>query len=163
MMRRLSLCLLLAALASGVRAEPWQLVGEARLTFLFWTVYDSRLYTQDGGYSEGQRPLRLEVQYLLDVTAADLVERTREEWDHQGLRHPRREQWLQRLVALWPDIKAGDVLAIELEQSGASLFYHNGRELGRVDDLDFGTDFVAIWLSPQTSRPGLRVALIGEG
>lgn len=162
-MKRLSLMLLLVwALLPSARAQAWELVGEARLTFLFWSVYDSRLYTLDGQYREGQRPLRLEIQYLLDVSADDLVSRTLEEWQHQQLRHPRQQQWALQLSGLWPDIREGDVLALELDEEGGNTFYLNGQRLGGVDDPAFGAQFLAIWLSPATSRPELRLALIGN-
>ena len=162
MTRRLLIGLLVWVLLPVARAQAWELVGEARLTFLFWSVYDSRLYSADGQYREGQRPLRLEIQYLLDVDADDLVARTVEEWQHQQLQHPRQEQWAQRLASIWPDIKEGDVLAIELDSEGVSTFYRNGHVLGVLDDPAFGPQFLAIWLSPDTSRPELRVALMGN-
>lgn len=162
-MNRLPLLLLLACtLAAGARAQSWELVGEARLTFLFWSVYDSRLYSLDGQYDDGQRPLRLEIQYLLDVDADDLVSRTLEEWRHQQLQHPRQQQWGAQLAGIWPDIREGDVLAIELDAAGDNTFYLNGELLGGVDDEAFGSQFLAIWLSPATSQPDLRLALIGD-
>ena len=162
-MKRLPVLLLLIwALLATARAQAWELVGEARLTFLFWPVYDSRLYSLDGQYREGQRPLRLEIQYLLDVEADDLVSRTLEEWQHQQLQHPRQQQWALQLGTLWPDIREGDILAIELDEAGGNTFYRNGQRLGGVDDDAFGAQFLAIWLSPATSRPELRLALIGN-
>ena len=83
-MNRFSLCLLALLLAGNAQAEQLQLVGKARLEVLFWSIYDSRLYTADGSYTDGQRPLRLELEYLRDIEAADLVEQTRNEW-HQSL------------------------------------------------------------------------------
>lgn len=161
-MKRLPLLLLLLwTLLSGARAQAWELVGEARLSFLFWSVYDSRLYSLDGQYQEGQRPLRLEIQYLLDVDADDLVSRTMEEWQHQQLQHPRQQQWALQLASLWPDIREGDILAVELDEEGGNTFYRNGQILGGVDDAAFGAQFLAIWLSPATSQPELRLALIG--
>lgn len=162
-MSRLPAFLLLVAclLVGAARAHSWELVGEARLTFLFWSVYDSRLYSLDGQYTDGQRPLRLEIQYLLDVDADDLVSRTLEEWQHQQLRHPRQQQWGTQLASIWPDIREGDVLAIELDAGGGNAFYLNGELLGAVEDDAFGPQFLAIWLSPATSQPELRLALIG--
>ncbi len=163
-MKRWSLVLLLlSALSIPARAQAWELVGEARLTFLFWSVYDSRLYTLDGQYREGQVPLRLEIQYLLDVSAEDLVSRTLAEWQHQQLRHPQQQQWARQLASIWPDIREGDVLSLELDEEGGNTFYRNGQRLGGVDDAAFGAQFLAIWLSPATSRPEVRLALIGTG
>lgn len=139
-----------------------QLVGEARLSVLFWDVYDSRLYTEDGRYAEGQRPLRLEIRYLMDIKAGDLVEQTAKEWDHLELDHPERDNWLTRLEELWPDVGKGDTITLELDASNRSQFYLNDKLLGDMDDPEFGEHFVAIWLSPDTSRPRVREALLGS-
>ncbi len=74
-MGRYFLVVLAVLLCSKVGASvgTLQMVGEARLEFMIWPIYDSRLYSIDGNYQEGQLPLRLEIQYLRDVDAEDLV------------------------------------------------------------------------------------------
>lgn len=139
-----------------------QLVGEARLSVLFWDVYDSRLYTEDGRYDEGQRPLRLEIRYLMEIKADALVEQTAKEWRHLNFDHPNRDDWLTQLNQLWPDVDKGDTITLELDENNRSLFYLNGMLLGDMQDPDFGEHFVAIWLSPDTSRPRVREALLGS-
>lgn len=136
-------------------------VGEARLRVMLWSIYDSRLYTADGQYREGTRPLRLEIQYLRDIRSDALVSRTEEEWEAMGRRHPRRNAWLSRLDALWPDITESDVLTLEIDANDVSTFLHNGERLGRIDDPDFGQQFIDIWLSEDCTRPALREALLG--
>jgi hypothetical protein len=157
-----TLLLLVSSLTARGETDALQLVGEARLQVLFWSIYDSRLYTADGDYQPGERPVRLEIQYLRDIDAADLVARTAQEWEQLGIRHERQAQWLETMAALWPDIRDSDTLTLELDESNRSVFYHNGRPLGTVEDPDFGQHFLDIWLSPDTSRPELRLALIGQ-
>jgi hypothetical protein len=150
-------------LAAVVRAEggALQMVGQARLSVMFWPVYDSRLYSPDGNYSEKTRPLRLEIQYLRDVEAQDLVANTRKEWQHLGMGDVKQQQWLAALERLWPDVGENDVLALVVDEQDRSTFLLNGKALGTIDDPAFGGDFLAIWLSPETSRPDLRLALLG--
>jgi hypothetical protein len=62
---------------------------------------------------------------------------------------------------MWPDVREDDVLALEMSASGRSTFLLNGKPLGSIDDPEFGPSFLAIWLSPDTSRPELRRLLIG--
>ncbi|MEO1082308.1 MAG: chalcone isomerase family protein [Pseudomonadota bacterium] len=137
-------------------------VGEARLRVFLWSIYNSRLYTPSGSYREGDRPLRLEIEYLINVRRAALVERTGDEWDAMGRRHPHKEVWLTRLNELWPDIQEKDVLSIELDGENRSTFFYNGERLGRIEDPDFGPQFVDIWLSEDSTRPALREALLGD-
>ncbi len=136
-------------------------VGEARLKVLLWSVYDSRLYTPSGNYDDGDLPLRLEIQYLRDIRARDLVDRTLVEWEAMGREHPNQSAWLKQLSGLWPDIAASDVLTLELDRNSVATFSHNGEVLGRLEDPDFGQQFVDIWLSRDCTRPSLRDQLIG--
>lgn len=165
-MRMLRCCLFgLMLLSGGSLAStlpPLQLVGEARLSVLFWNVYDSRLYTEDGRYSENQRPLRLEITYLMDIKSDALVEQTAKEWEHLKVEHPGQAAWLEQLNDLWPDVSKGDTITLELDADNRSLFYLNEKLLGDMDDPEFGEHFVAIWLSPDTSRPRVREALLGS-
>lgn len=153
----LSLCLLPLATAAG----QLQLVGEARLKVLLLPVYESRLYSADGRYREGQRPLHLEIRYLIPVRSNALVARTGDEWRQQGRTHPAQEAWLQQLAGIWPDVARGDELTLQLDAEGASTFYLNGSALGGIDDTAFGEHFLGIWLAPDTSRPEMRRQLIG--
>ncbi|MCP5129734.1 MAG: chalcone isomerase family protein [Pseudomonadales bacterium] len=150
--------------SQSVSATPsgMQMVGQARLQFMFWPVYDSRLYTSNGEFQEGQLPLRLEIEYLRDVASAELVEHTRKEWQRlQPLAVP-EQQWLRTLSRLWPDVGKNDVLVLVLDEWGRSTFLLNGQPLGSVDEPAFGQRFLDIWLSPATSRPDLRLALLGR-
>ncbi|MEE4278669.1 MAG: chalcone isomerase family protein [Halieaceae bacterium] len=137
-------------------------VGEARLRVFLWSIYDSRLYTPSGRYDERERPLRLEIDYLIDVRGEALVKRTSQEWEAMGRSHPREAAWLERLQALLPDIHKGDVLSLEIDEKEHSTFYFNGERLGRVDDPAFGQQFLDIWVSEDTTRPELRQALLGS-
>ncbi len=162
-MRRLVTIALTLLLCGQTQASTaaLRMVGEARLTFLFWPIYDSRLYSADGTYQEGQLPLRLEIQYLRDITAQDLITHTHSEWQKQGLSHAGQQQWLQLLSQLLPNVRQNDVLAMIVDEQGGSAFWVNGQALGQIDDPDFGKQFLSIWLSPNTSRPDLRQALLG--
>jgi len=147
-----------AAVGAG---ENLKLVGQARLQYLFWPIYESRLYSPDGSYHESTRPLRLEIEYLRDIEAVELVEQTRSEWQRLPRVPAARQLWLEELSGLLPDVRPGDVLAVELDHREQSLFFCNDQYLGRITDPAFGRNFLAIWLSPESSRPELRRSLIG--
>jgi len=155
-------CMLLGSAGGAPAAEDLRKVGEARLKVMFWSVYDSRLFTSNGNYEPGTRPLRLEIEYLLDISADKLIKRTAQEWETMGREHPAQSQWLDQLAQLWPDVSKGDVLTLEINEEERATFFLNGERLGTMDDADFAQQFVDIWLSPESSRPELRLALIGE-
>ena len=51
-------------------------VGEAKLKVLFWDVYNSSLYNQTGEYQAEHFPQVLKIDYLRDIDAEDLIDRT---------------------------------------------------------------------------------------
>ncbi len=150
-----------AAPAPVAASGALQKCGEALLKILFWDIYESSLYTPDGTWSEGVRPLRLDIRYLRAVTAVDLVKQTGKEWAEQGKSSPRHLVWQGELLSIWPDVRAGDVISLAIDPGGVSTFLFNGAAIGSIGDPQFGEDFAGIWLSPDTTRPELRQQLIG--
>jgi hypothetical protein len=153
--------LAISLLANG-NTPDLQKCGEARLTVLFWDIYESSLFTPSGEYYPDIRPLRLEIRYLRAIKAKDLVAQTAKEWQAQGIEDSRHAQWLSVLTELWPDVSQNDVLALAIADNGRAEFSFNGQFVGAIEDPDFGRDFTGIWLSPNTTRPQLRAALIGD-
>lgn len=153
--------LAVSLLANG-NTPDLQKCGEARLTVLFWDIYESSLFTPSGEYDPDIRPLRLEIRYLRAIKAKDLVAQTAKEWQAQGIEDSRHAQWLSVLTELWPDVNQNDVLALAIADNGRAEFSFNGQFVGAIEDPDFGRDFTGIWLSPNTTRPQLRAALIGD-
>ncbi|TRX55052.1 chalcone isomerase family protein [Thalassomonas sp. M1454] len=136
-------------------------VGEAELSVLFWSIYNSTLYSLDGSFNENQRPLKLEINYFRDIEAADLISKTAEEWMQQGLNHHNQELWLQQLTNIWPNIKEDDTLTFIVDEHNNSYFLFNKQNIGHINDQEFANHFLAIWLSEKTSRPKLRTKLLG--
>lgn len=155
----LGLLLSATALANPTRGlEP---VGAATLKVLFWTIYDSELYSPDGEFSGVEPGLVLAITYRRNIRSNDLVARTSQEWRKLGLPDQDHETWLQQLAALWPDVSKGDSLVLEVDEDLGSRFYRNDDFLGEVKDTDFTRQFLAIWLSRDSSYPDLRDQLLG--
>ncbi|PJE78843.1 hypothetical protein CI610_02198 [invertebrate metagenome] len=141
--------------------QSWHLVGKARFSFLWFKVYDARLLTPDGHYIDGQRPVRFEINYHLPVTSQQLVQLTHKEWGKQNLFHPAQAGWLEDLMFIWPEIQSGDTLVLEINAAGHSVFFYNGMALGTMENTDFGSHFLAIWLSEKSSNLLQRQQLLG--
>ena len=72
------------------------------------------------------------------------------------------QRWLAAMQKIFPDVQAGDrITGFNVPGMGARFFI-NGRLKGDVRDPEFARRFFAIWLSPQTSEPSLRNALLGK-
>jgi hypothetical protein len=159
-------------LSDALVETPLTLVGSAQFSVLFWDIYNSRLHTSSGKYSptssfnktgatDRKSPLLFEIEYLRDITKQDLISRTVEQWEHLAIEPTIYVDFIPLLEAIWPNIKAGDSLALWVDGT-TSHFYFNGAHIGTVSQDNFGQLFTAIWLAPNTSQPKLRDKLIGE-
>ena len=141
--------------------QSMQKVGEAKLEFLFWDIYNSELYSESGAFNQQEYPLALKIQYLRNIDAKDLVDKTAEEWQKLGYTDAQVAPWLTQISEIWPDIVKGDELLLVVEKDRSSRFYHNQELIGDMLDDDFGPSFLAIWLDENCSFPKLRDKLIG--
>lgn len=140
-----------------------KVVGETRLSVLFWDVYDAQLRTDTGNYDAyDQRALRL--TYLRTIKAKELVESTQEEWERLGIDiSADHEQWLQELNDMWPDVEKGTCLMMLEDSDGYAQFFSTEGELGTIQSATFTDDFLAIWLDENSRFKDERNELIGAG
>ncbi|MCM2344000.1 MAG: chalcone isomerase family protein [Alphaproteobacteria bacterium] len=137
-------------------------VGQGRMTFLMWDVYDATLYAQDGTWREG-KPLALTLSYLRDLNGEDIARRSIEEMRRQGFNNEiRLATWFGQMKRIFPDVTTGVSLSGVLTPDGVTVFFRDGVEIGRINDPDFGLAFFNIWLSQSTSVPELRAQLLGR-
>lgn len=137
--------------------------GTARMRYWGFDVYDAHLYVARGfdiQRFEEQR-FGLELNYLRGFKGADIAERSLEEMKGLATLDPTQAQrWRNAMSALFPNVQSGDRLTgVHVPGSGAR-FYLNGQWLGEIADDTFSRLFFGIWLSPKTSQPRLREALI---
>ncbi|NQZ15954.1 MAG: chalcone isomerase family protein [Idiomarina sp.] len=135
-------------------------VGETRLSVLFWDVYDATLYSPSGEYEKSERQA-LNLNYLRDIDADDLIETTEEEWQKLKLDSSEHEGWLAKLKDIWPNIKKGDCLLLVESDNGYAEFYQGEELLGTVESQVFTDQFLAIWLSPESRFEDERNELVG--
>jgi hypothetical protein len=153
----------LSAALPGARLQ-----GQGRLRFFGFRVYEAKLWVGAQGLADGvanliSTPFALELDYERDLNGKQVAERSLEEMKRQGdVSAEIATRWLGAMQTLFPDIKKGDRLsALNVPGLGAR-FFMNGSPLGDVRDADFVRVFFGIWLSPKTSQPALRDALLGR-
>ena len=137
-------------------------VGAAKLKVLFWDVYESSLFSKTGEHQADQFPQALKINYLRDITAKDLIDRTKDEWDKLGIKKVIFNQWIPLLTNIFPDIKKGDTLSLIVRENQQSEFFFNGKTIGKISDQTFGKNFLRIWLDDNCSYPRVRKKLIGS-
>ncbi len=139
-----------------------ELVGEGRLSYLLWDVYDAKLYAPDGDWrSDG--PFALSLNYLMDIRSAKIADRSTLEIRNQGFQDEAAlTRWNDQMRAIFPDVEKNSVLTGVKTTAGHTRFYYNSKFIGEITDPLFGTHFFAIWLSENTTEPSLRNQLLGE-
>lgn len=141
------------------------LAGEGQLRFFGLRIYDARLWVgprfDAAAYSE--HPLALELTYHRAFAAAAIAKRSVKEMGRQQMLAPdQAARWQQTLALVLPDVQPGDRL-IGLYHPGRGMWLWQGdRELGVIRDAELARLFFGIWLSPRTSEPKLRKALLGR-
>jgi len=114
------------------------LLGEGRLTVLFWDIYDARLYVADGSY-DPEKPFALSLNYLRGFSGSDITKRSIEEMRKQGLGD-------ESVLVSWP--------------SEGARFFLNDLLIGTITDQNLNRRFFDIWLSEKTSEPEIRRLLM---
>jgi hypothetical protein len=142
----------------GLRAA-----GQGTLRFWGFDVYSARLWVSPGFQAENYlaQPLALTLAYQRDFSAKSIAERSITEMQRVGdFSTAQAARWRQALQAALPDIQAGDQLTGLYQPGRSAVFQMKGRTVGEVSDPDFSPLFFGIWLSPRTSEPRLREALL---
>lgn len=139
--------------------------GSARMRFLGFDVYDSALWVAPGfkAANYAQSALILELTYLRSLGGQAIAKRSISEMRRAGSFTPEQEQrWLAAMQQSFPDVKSGDrITGVHNPVSGAR-FWFNGLARAPINDAEFSRLFFGIWLSPATSEPALRTALLAN-
>lgn len=154
------------SLAQAPAAEPLaglRQAGQGTLRFLGFEIYSAQLWVSPGfdASNYAAQPLVLQLAYQRDFTAEAIARRSIQEMRRVGRFTPAQAtRWQQALQAALPDVKAGDQLTGIYQPGAGAVFQMGGQVVGEVKDPEFSRLFFGIWLSPRTSEPALRQALI---
>lgn len=155
-----------AAAADSGRLAPLagtRLAGRGLLRFWGLEVYQASLWVGPGFRPESfaSQPFALELEYRRAFKASAIAERSIQEMRRLGtFSEAQAQRWQRALQAALPDVRPGDrIVGLHRPGQGAR-FEQGGRLLGEVADPEFARLFFSIWLSPATSEPALREALL---
>jgi hypothetical protein len=141
-----------------------RLQGSGRMRFMGLRVYEVHLFmaARAAAADWASAPLALEIEYARGLDGAQIAARSLEEMRRQAeIDAARGERWLAEMKRLFPSVKSGDRLTGVQRPGESARFFFNGSFQGEVRDAEFARLFFGIWLSPSTSEPALRAALLG--
>jgi len=140
-----------------------QRLGSARLRVWGFEVYDASLWARPGFDAQryAEHRFALELHYLRSFKGSDIAERSIDEMRGIGsIGADQAARWLDAMRSLFPDVQRGDrITGVHVPGRGA-FFYLNSKPIGEVTDQAFSARFFGIWLSPNTSQPGMRETLL---
>ena len=142
-----------------------RLIGKGRLIVWGFQVYDARLWALPGFKSENlpAQPFALELAYLRDFSSKDIAERSITEMRRSAtIGEEQAKTWINEMQRVIPDIKKGDRIMGVYRPGTGVAFLINGKSAGEIMDAEFARLFFGIWLSPKTSEPKVRSALLAE-
>ena len=139
--------------------EAHVLIGEAKLKFFIWPVYEARLFSnkKDLTYPDSL-PFTLELTYKRAISRQNLLDETLRQWEVMNIIPD--GTWLQFLHETLPDVSKNDVISMNVNSDWKSTLYFNGEIIGALEESNFSKAFAAIWLSEQSNRPKLRNDLL---
>jgi len=138
-----------------------QKVGQGRMTYMFWDIYDATLYAPQGSWNN-EKPFALQISYLRTVNGKKIADHSAEEIRGQGFNDEvKLATWHAQMRRIFPDVDEGVSLTGVYTETGQTIFYRDDVEIGRINDPEFSKAFFGIWLNDKTSAPELRRKLLG--
>jgi hypothetical protein len=138
-----------------------QKVGQGRLTYLFWNIFDATLYAPEGAW-HNNKPFALQLSYLRALEGKKIADLSVKEIRGQGFTDEvKLATWHAQMRGIFPDVDKGVSLTGVYTETGNTIFYRDNIELGRINDPEFSRAFFGIWLDEKTSAPDLRRKLLG--
>jgi Chalcone isomerase-like len=140
------------------------LQGQGRLRYFGLHIYDAALWSAapvPPGNPLGTA-LALEMRYARKLAGSAIADRSIDEMRRVGDFSPADGQrWLDAMKQAFPDVQAGDRITGVHQPGVGAAFFVNGKPTAEVRDTSFAKLFFGVWLSPRTSQPALRAALLG--
>lgn len=135
-------------------------IGEYAYSYFIWDIYDIELYAENNHVDNGQN-IALSLTYKRDLKGHDISERSIFEIRNLGFTNKDiLQSWQNKMDQIFPNVQDGTVLT-GISYPNKAVFYKDGTEIGTILDAEFSQYFFDIWLSPKTSEPDMRKALLG--
>jgi hypothetical protein len=134
--------------------------GSGKYSVLFITAYDAELWSDARPFSMAQ-PYALTFHYHMGFSSDYLISRTLSEM--KGSDPALSDADLARFrkaMAFFAPASSGDEMTMLYQPNQPVRFFKNGAPTGEISEPGFAEAFFGVWLSPGTSDPDLRKALL---
>lgn len=136
-----------------------KLQGSGRLTWWGLSIYDASFYRSKNSSTD----FALDLKYQRSFSGSSIANRSADEMKKNGVSEAQALLWGKELASLLPNVESGQTLTAIYSPKQGTVFYHDGKQIGKIPGVDFSKAFFGIWFDPNTSAPKLRTELIGRG
>ena len=135
--------------------------GAGRYRFLFVTAYEAQLWTDAPQWSM-RSAFALTLRYHMRFSTDDMVSRSVEEMKRidPSLDPSQLKAYGEAMDRVFPPVESGDEITALYLPGKPVRFFRDATATGEVSDPAFAKDFFGIWLSPRSTDPSLRKALL---
>ena len=154
-----------SSLSIGGRLLTLRGQGLLKVGYVF-KVYEAAFYLDESFATKSvfsDAPKRLELLYLRDIKASDIIEIGNETLMRQETKETldRLQERIDRLNRCYVDVKAGDSYTLTYIPGIGSELALNNRPLALIEGADFAAAYFGIWLDARTHYPEFRKELLG--
>lgn len=141
-----------------------RLSGQGKYTWFGLSIYEAQLWLGAQGFSpDYAAPFVLDLRYSRTLHGKKIADASFQEMQKLGRGSAaQRQAWLQKMEAIFPDVKEGTHISGVFIPNQGAHFLLDGKPMAKVDDIEFAKSFFAIWLDPNTSASQLRSALLRD-
>ena len=172
-----ALCALMLSAAPSARAAEApahverelgaaRLAGQGVFTYFGLSIYTAQLWVGPKGYRPAAKdaaPYVLDLRYARELDGRRIAEASAAQMEKIGAGSAaQRAAWLERMQAIFPDVREGSRLSGLFLPGEGVRFYRDGKPLATVADPAFAQAFFGIWLDSATTAPKLREALLRD-
>lgn len=126
----------------------WVKISDEDYVWGPFKIYNISLFSENGSYVVGQRPLMLSLKYEKPVEGRDFAISLARSWSNLGFTLPEQDSLVDNLRKIMPNIRKDDVLSyIALSDSG--YFILNDIVIPEEFNQDFNDAIVSVWLDPR--------------
>jgi hypothetical protein len=141
------------------------LTGQGGYRWLGFKIYDAFLWRESGVENKVavmDSKFILEIIYARELRGKRIATVSIDEMRKLNIGTSEQQSaWLQLMLDTFPDVREGSRLSGVYLPGQGIRFYHDGRLLKEISDVEFARAFFSIWLDEHTSAQRLRSQLLG--
>ena len=137
-----------------------RLAGQGVFTYFGLSIYTAQLWVGPKGYRPAAKdaaPYVLDLRYARELDGRRIAEASAAQMEKIGAGSAaQRAAWLERMQAIFPDVREGSRLSGLFLPGEGVRFYRDGKPLATVADPAFAQAFFGIWLCLLYTSPSPR-------